>query len=71
MMALKSQIVETSDGDFSKFNIEELLLNEVFCFKYNFNRASNSETQRKPRLDGFHLKPMITKSLIPKDPQTG
>ena len=70
-MKYKSQIVEVSDGDFSKFNIEELLLNEVFIFKYNLNRASNSETQEKQRLDGFHLKPMMTKSLIPRDPQTG
>jgi len=32
-MKYKSQIVEVSDGDFSKFNIEELLLNEGVEFR--------------------------------------
>lgn len=74
MQKSKASGLHEDSADFSKFNIEEILLQEVgspqppLFLNSNLiylNRVSNSVTPRKPSEDGSHLRPMTTVTSTP------
>ena len=68
---MKKEPADFEKADFSKYNIEELLLSSVSDTNYLVFRASNSETPKKFSVAGFPSRPMTTKSLIQESPAPG
>ena len=60
---MKKEPADFEKADFSKYNIEELLLSSVSAIRSNLVRASNLEIPRRCSVAGFPSKLMTTKSL--------